>query len=174
MAGVWRKTMKYLGLVEDDEFDDAGAPIDEMGVSDEPATVGSRRALAAEDRGDRGPVRRLRRPVDSSAVAVESTVRTITTRPATGTIHRAEPRRFNEARELGERFKDGVPVIMNLQQTEDAIARRLVDFASGLVFAQDGKIELVANRVYLLTPNDVEVSAEERERLREGGFYNQF
>ena len=101
-------------------------------------------------------------------------MRTIQTRPASGTIHRAEPRRFNEARELGDRFKDGVPVIMNLQQTEDAIARRLVDFASGLVFAPDGKIELVANRVYLLTPNDVEVSAEERERLREGGFYNQF
>jgi cell division inhibitor SepF len=173
MAGVWRKTMKYLGLVEDDEFDDAGAPIDEMDVREEPAAVGSRRALATDDRSDRSPMRRMRRP-SGSAVADEPTVRTITARPASGTIHRAEPRRFNEARELGERFKDGVPVIMNLQQTEDAIARRLVDFASGLVFAQDGKIELVANRVYLLTPNDVEVSAEERERLREGGFYNQF
>jgi cell division inhibitor SepF len=170
MAGVWRKTMKYLGLVEDDEFDDAGAPIDEMGMDDEPAAVGSRRAVATEDRG---PVRRLRRP-GTTSVSEEPTVRTITTRPATGTIHRAEPHRFNEARELGDRFKEGIPVIMNLQQTEDAIARRLVDFASGLVFAQDGKIELVANRVYLLTPNDVEVSAEERERLREGGFYNQF
>jgi cell division inhibitor SepF len=63
---------------------------------------------------------------------------------------------------------------MNLQGTEDAIARRLVDFASGLVFGLDGKIELVANRVYLLTPQEVEVSAEERERLRDSGFYNQF
>jgi cell division inhibitor SepF len=163
MAGVWRKTMKYLGLVEDEEFDDAGSPMDE--VEEEPVAVGARRA----DGDDRGPMRRLRR----THAPEEPTVRTISPRPS-GTIHRAEPRRFNEARDLGERFKDGVPVIMNLQQTEDAIARRLVDFASGLVFAQDGKIELVANRVYLLTPNDVEVSAEERERLREGGFYNQF
>ena len=166
MAGVWRKTMKYLGLVEDEEFDEAGSPMDES--MDERVTVGSRRVNGE----DRAAVRRLRR-THAAPMREEPSVRTISPRPS-GTIHRAEPRRFNEARELGERFKDGVPVIMNLQQTEDAIARRLVDFASGLVFAQDGKIELVANRVYLLTPNDVEVSAEERERLREGGFYNQF
>ena len=61
-----------------------------------------------------------------------------------------------------------------LQSTEDSIARRLVDFASGLVYGLDGKIELVANRVYLLTPADVEVSAEERERIADGAFYNQF
>ena len=63
---------------------------------------------------------------------------------------------------------------MNLQGTEDSIARRLVDFASGLVYGHDGKIELVANRVYLLSPADVEVSAEERERIAGDGFYNQF
>jgi cell division inhibitor SepF len=94
--------------------------------------------------------------------------------PAMGSIHRAEPRRFNEAREIGERYRQGVPVIMNLQATEDATARRLVDFASGLVFGLDGKIEMVAQRVYLLTPANLEVSAEERERLVEGGFFNQF
>ena len=65
-------------------------------------------------------------------------------------------------------------MIMNLQATEDATARRLVDFASGLVFGLGGKIELVAQRVYLLTPADMEVSAEEREKIVEGGFYNQF
>jgi len=93
---------------------------------------------------------------------------------ATGAIHKSEPKRFNEAREVADRFKEGTAVIMNLQSTEDSIARRLVDFASGLVYGLDGKIELVANRVYLLTPADVEVSAEERERLAGGGFYNQF
>ena len=67
---------------------------------------------------------------------------------------------------MADRFKEGTAVIMNLQSTEDSIARRLVDFASGLVYGLDGKIELVANRVYLLTPADVEVSAEERERHR--------
>ena len=89
-------------------------------------------------------------------------------------IHRAEPKRFNEARDIGERFREGVPVIMNLQAADDPIARRLVDFASGLVFGLDGKIEMVAQRVYLLTPANMDVSAEEREQLVEGGFYNQF
>ena len=71
---------------------------------------------------------------------------------ATGAIHKSEPKRFNEAREVADRFKEGTAVIMNLQSTDDSIARRLVDFASGLVYGLDGKIELVANRVYLLTP----------------------
>jgi len=171
MAGVWRKTMKYLGLVEEDEFDQ----VDEAGS----VATATDEAEASYRSGPGGLARRPRR-AESPAMgpipdSPDSMIRTIPkSRPASGTIHRAEPKRFNEARELGERFKDGVPVIMNLQQTDDPIARRLVDFASGLVFAHDGKIELVANRVYLLTPADVEVSAEERERLREGGFYNQF
>jgi cell division inhibitor SepF len=164
MAGVWRKTMKYLGLVEDEEYDDMG----DVGDADLDESPGRARAAAAES-----PLRRARSeaPRENSSDAI---IRTIPQSRPAGAIHRAEPKRFNEARELGDRFKEGVPVIMNLQETEDTIARRLVDFASGLVFAQDGKIELVANRVYLLTPANVEVSAEERERLKEGGFYNQF
>lgn len=171
MAGVWRKTMKYLGLVEEDDF---GVEEASPGGDDRP--LPARRAVDGSE--EPAAVRRLQRPQVATMGGgddPDAIVRTIPrSRPTSGTIHRAEPKRFNEARELGERFKDGIPVIMNLQGTEDSIARRLVDFASGLVFAQDGKIELVANRVYLLTPADVEVSAEERERIREGGFYNQF
>jgi cell division inhibitor SepF len=153
--------MKYLGLVEDDELDQVEPDLDE-------------RVHARNSMGE-SPLRRGRSDLSTSIPdSPEAIIRTIPQSRPSGTIHRAEPRRFNEARELGERFKDGVPVIMNLQSTEDAIARRLVDFASGLVFAHDGKIELVATRVYLLTPANVEVSAEERERIREGGFYNQF
>lgn len=164
MAGVWRKTMKYLGLVEDEEYDDMG----DAGDADLDESPGRARVPTNDS-----PLRRARSeaPRESSSDAI---IRTIPKSRPSGSIHRAEPKRFNEARELGDRFKEGVPVIMNLQETEDTIARRLVDFASGLVFAQDGKIELVANRVYLLTPANVEVSAEERERLKEGGFYNQF
>lgn len=161
MAGVWRKTMKYLGLVEDEEFDDVeGADTD--------ADDRMRRGGA----GSESPFRRLRTdaPAPDSADAI---IRTIPRSRPSGSIHRAEPKRFNDARDLGERYKDGVPVIMNLQGAEDSIARRLVDFASGLVFAHDGKIELVASRVYLLTPANVEVSAEERERLKDSGFFNQ-
>jgi cell division inhibitor SepF len=155
MAGVWKKTLNYLGLVEEDE--DFVEDMPEV----EPA-----------------PVRRMRpQAVREVSSDTEGTVRTIPSRTAvaaTGAIHKSEPKRFNEARDVADRFKEGTAVIMNLQSTEDPIARRLVDFASGLVYGLDGKIELVANRVYLLTPADVEVSAEERERLAGGGFYNQF
>ena len=155
MTGVWKKTLNYLGLVEDDE-----EFVEEL-PDVEPA-----------------PVRRMRpQPVRDVSSDAEGVVRTIAApRPvgASSAIHKSEPKRFNEAREVADRFKEGTAVIMNLQGTEDSTARRLVDFASGLVYGLDGKIELVANRVYLLTPADVEVSAEERERLAGGGFYNQF
>ena len=155
MSGVWKKTLNYLGLVEEDE-----EFVEEL-PDVEPA-----------------PVRRMRpQPVRESSTESEGVVRTIAApRPigASSAIHKSEPKRFNEAREVADRFKDGTAVIMNLQGTEDSTARRLVDFASGLVYGLDGKIELVANRVYLLTPADVEVSAEERERIAGGGFYNQF
>jgi cell division inhibitor SepF len=155
MSGVWKKTLNYLGLVEDDE-----EFVEEL-PDVEPA-----------------PVRRMRpQPVRDVSAESEGVVRTIAApRPvgASSAIHKSEPKRFNEAREVADRFKEGTAVIMNLQGTEDATARRLVDFASGLVYGLDGKIELVANRVYLLTPADVEVSAEERERIAGGGFYNQF
>jgi cell division inhibitor SepF len=156
MAGVWKKTMNYLGLVEEDE-----GFVDEMPEAD-PA-----------------PVRQMRpRAVYDAPADAEGVVRTMpSSRPApvaTSAIYKAEPKRFNEAREVADRYKQGTAVIMNLQGTEDSIARRLVDFASGLVYGHDGKIELVANRVYLLSPADVEVSAEERARLADDGFYNQF
>ena len=160
MAGVWRKTMQYLGLVEDEDIED----LDEVDEPDPRSAPASVRRFPRADASGRGRHER------SGAI-----VRTIPPRgQSMASIHRAEPKRFNDAREIGERFKQGVPVIMNLQGADDAIARRLVDFASGLVFGLDGKIEMVASRVYLLTPANMEVSAEERERLVEGGFFNQF
>ena len=157
MAGVWKKTLQYLGLVEDESLED----LDEAG--DLPA------------RADPAPVRRLSRAEMDAVGHGDTVVRTMPPRTqAMASIHRAEPKRFNEARDIGERFREGVPVIMNLQAADDPIARRLVDFASGLVFGLDGKIEMVAQRVYLITPANMDVSAEEREQLVEGGFYNQF
>jgi cell division inhibitor SepF len=155
MAGVWKKTLNYLGLVEDDE-----EFVDDM-PEVEPA-----------------PVRRMKpqavRGVSSETEGVVRTIASPRAAAASSAIYKSEPKRFNEAREVADRFKEGTAVIMNLQSTDDTIARRLVDFASGLVYGLDGKIELVANRVYLLTPDNVEVSAEERERIAGGAFYNQF
>jgi cell division inhibitor SepF len=158
MAGVWRKTLQYLGLVEDEDLEE----LEEIDAGGEDS--------------DSAPVRRLSRTEGGTVDRPEAIVRTMRpVRPRTmSSIHRAEPKRFNEARDIGDRFRQGIPVIMNLQATEDPIARRLVDFASGLVFGLDGKIEMVASRVYLLTPANMEVSAEEREQLVEGGFFNQF
>ena len=159
MPGMWKKALGYLGLVEEDGYDEMDEVEAEAPIRPEPVAM-----------------RSMGRSEHPSIRPGEHIVRTIPQpRPAPGgSIHKTEPKRFNEARELGDRYRDGIPVIMNLQGTDDTIARRLVDFASGLVFGLDGKIELVANRVYLLTPANMEVSAEERERLREGGFYNQF
>ena len=157
MAGLWKKTLQALGLDEDDDLED----LDD--------------GMEGPARAESSPVRRMGRAEVSTLDRPEAIVRTMPSSraSATASIHRAEPKRFNEAREIGERFRDGIPVIMNLQGTDDTVARRLVDFASGLVFGLDGKIEPVASRVYLLTPINMEVSAEERERLVEGGFFNQ-
>jgi cell division inhibitor SepF len=155
MSSVWKKTLNYLGLVEDDE-----EFVEEL-PDVEPAPVRRMRPQAVRD-------------VSSDAEGVVRTIAAPRPAGAASAIHKSEPKRFNEAREVADRFKAGTAVIMNLQGTEDSTARRLVDFASGLVYGLDGKIELVANRVYLLTPADVEVSAEERERIAGGGFYNQF
>jgi cell division inhibitor SepF len=158
MPGVWKKTLTYLGLVEEDEFED----LDEVAAQPEAAPI--RRLQRAQ------PVRDISTDVDEGIVRTIPSSRTT----SASAIHKSEPRRFNEARDVADRFKNGIPVIMNLQSTDDTIARRLVDFASGLVYGLDGKIEMVANRVYLLTPANMEVSAEERERLAGNDFYNQF
>ncbi len=158
MAGVWKKVGTYLGLVEDEELEDYEEPLEAAGggaVQPRPSRVRSAEVVAD-------------RP--------EAVVRTMPTvrPPALASIHRAEPKRFNDVRDIGERFKQGVAVILNLQGTDDYVARRVVDFASGLVFGLEGSIEMVASRVYLMTPANLEVSAEDRERLVDGSFFNQF
>ena len=86
------------------------------------------------------------------------------------TLH---PRTYNEARTIGERFRDGMPVIMNLSEMDDADAKRLVDFAAGLSFGLRGSIERVTAKVFLLSQQNVDVTAEDKARIREGGFFNQ-
>lgn len=92
---------------------------------------------------------------------------------ALSTITTLQPRSYNEARTIGERYRDGVPVIMNLTELDDAAAKRLVDFAAGLAFALRGSIDKVTSRVFLLTPADVEVSADDARRLAERGIFRQ-
>ena len=95
-------------------------------------------------------------------------------RPAPGgKVHVTNPGTFNDVEEVGANFRNGVPVIMNLAGADESVAKRLLDFASGLIFGLDGRIERVGDRVFLLTPVGVDVSTEERRRLSERGFFNQ-
>jgi len=88
-------------------------------------------------------------------------------------VHFVAPKSFNDAQEVADRFKDGIPVILNLQGAGPDLSRRLIDFASGLTYALDGGVQRIADKVFMLTPQNVEVSAEERARLIEKGFFNQ-
>jgi cell division inhibitor SepF len=159
MSGAMRKIGEYLGLLEDtgvydDEYDDYAEP---------EAPAQARRTPA---QAQPAPVADLsqRRRTSAPAPAAVAELSRITT------LH---PRTYNEARTVGENFRDGVPVIMNLSEMDDADAKRLVDFAAGLVFATRGTIERVTQKVFLLSPPNVSVAAEEKQRLVEGGFFNQ-
>jgi cell division inhibitor SepF len=88
-------------------------------------------------------------------------------------VHLVIPKSFNDAQQVADQFKDSIPVILNLQGTDTDLSKRLIDFASGLTYALDGGMQRIADKVFLLTPRNVEVSAEERARLIEKGFFNQ-
>ena len=88
-------------------------------------------------------------------------------------VHLVVPKNFNDAQQIADRFKDAVPVILNLQTTDTDLSKRLIDFASGLTYALDGGMQRIADKVFLLTPSDVELSAEDRARMLERGFFNQ-
>jgi cell division inhibitor SepF len=88
-------------------------------------------------------------------------------------VHLVTPYSFNDAQEVADKFKQAVPVILNLQTTEAELAKRLIDFTSGLTYALEGGMQKIAEKTFLLTPRNVEVSAEEKARLIEKGFFNQ-
>ncbi len=160
-----RKMGVYLGLLEDADGDYA----DPDHQQDAPA----RRSESAAEREPARPVANLserRRPV---ATLEADLPRPSATAAAMSRITTLHPRTYNEARVIGENFRDGVPVIMNLSEMDDTDAKRLVDFAAGLVFSVRGTIERVTNKVFLLSPPNVSVTAEDKQRIAEGGFFNQ-
>ena len=164
MSGAMRRIGEYLGLLEDTgryddvrrrRYDDPRRPPRSRARPDERPRV----APCARGRPRRAPPSG-RRP----RLGVVAELSRITT------LH---PRTYNEARTVGENFRDGTPVIMNLSEMDDTDAKRLVDFAAGLVFATRGSIERVTNKVFLLSPPNVTVAAEDKQRIAEGGFFNQ-
>jgi cell division inhibitor SepF len=161
MASAMRKMAVYLGLVEDDhrhqdKYDSYGEyeDYDESGLS-EGSDDADPRAARDDYGGYQVPEWRSEQPADLARIT---------------TLH---PRTYNEARTIGEHFREGTPVIMNLTEMVDSDAKRLVDFAAGLIFGLRGSIERVTNKVFLLSPANVEVTAEDKARIAERGFFNQ-
>jgi cell division inhibitor SepF len=180
LSDTWHRTLVYFGLAEDHD-----AYEEEPTDTREPETV-------LEDRyRERPNVRRLstrrRRDEIDDIFADDSPAERRTTRlrpvgdaaPAangrreSSRVHLVIPKSFNDAQDVADKFKDSIPVIVNLQGIDRDLSKRLVDFASGLTYALDGGMQQIADKVFLLTPRNVEVSAEERARLVEKGFFNQ-
>jgi cell division inhibitor SepF len=150
-------------------------PVRGSGGMSLPTPPAVRGALAVDPDAVREPApREVLRPVESPA-RVQAPVPEQRDRGAAALarITTLQPRSYNEARTIGERYRDGVPVIMNLTELDDAAAKRLVDFAAGLAFALRGSIDKVTSRVFLLTPADVEVSADDARKLAERGLFRQ-
>ncbi|MDQ3379078.1 MAG: cell division protein SepF [Actinomycetota bacterium] len=173
-SDLWNRTLVYFGIAEEEEWDDDGY------VTNEQVDESHRRR-------DRQNVRRLPNPTERDDWASDEAAPTRSRRrqetaprlrsvdpgpPAK--VHLVVPVRFDDAKQIADRFKAQIPVILNLQGADAELSKRLIDFASGLTYALDGSMQRVADKVFLLTPRDVELSAEERARaLERGGFYNQ-
>ena len=177
---TWHRTLVYFGLAEDRE-----AYEEEQTDYREPEEE-----LESRYR-ERPNVRRLstrrRRDEiddifadDSPSERRTATLRPVGGRPGNGRnasgevrVHLVIPKSFNDAQDVADKFKDSIPVILNLQQSDTDLSKRLIDFASGLTYALDGGMQRIADKVFLLTPRNVELSSEERARLIEKGFFNQ-
>nr|WP_281172681.1 cell division protein SepF [Jiangella gansuensis] len=175
-----RKVAVYLGLVEDrdryddeytDEYDDEAYAED---YDDAPADDVEERLPERRERAERGE-RDREHTATVASLADRRPMAAVRRAPAMreARITTLHPRTYNEARTLGEHFRDGTPVIMNLSEMDDVDAKRLVDFAAGLIFGLRGSIDRVTAKVFLLTPADVQVTAEDKARMVSGGFFNQ-
>ena len=187
---TWRRALEYFGLVEGDyieegEYDegDTGSEmaLDQTAISPREPVRSSRRSGREEDIDDifgddePQPRRGRVRAVDDTA---EEPRRGRRRAPAgngggVASMHVVTPRSFNDAQQVADEFKNSKPVIINLQSTDRELSKRLIDFSSGMTYALGGGMQRISQGIFLLTPENVEVSAEEKARLLEGGFFNQ-
>jgi cell division inhibitor SepF len=176
----WHRTLVYFGLAEDDAYDD-----EDVDYNEHEAELQD----SYRDRPNVRPLGRRRRDEFDDIFSDEGSTserRTTSLRPVGGSraangrtssgdvqVHFVAPKSFNDVQNVADKFKDTIPVILNLQGTDTDLSKRLIDFSSGLTYALDGGMQRIADKVFLLTPRNVEVSAEERARLVEKGFFNQ-
>lgn len=178
VGDVWNRALVYFGIVEEEEYwDEEAFDAEEelgRGYSERPNVrrlhTGRRRGQEFEDWSDPDDAQRtavLRQGGRGRRPPLEAVA------SASVRVHLVVPRSFNDAQPIADKFKEAVPVILNLQGTDPDLSKRLIDFSSGLTYALNGGMQRIADKVFLLTPRNVEVSAEERARLIERGFFNQ-
>jgi cell division inhibitor SepF len=181
LADQWNKMLVYFGIAEendewyDDEEGHAAEETLEQSYRDRPNVrrlTPRRRSNEYDDWTESqadGPAPRAAAPPARTGRQLEAVPNSNSVR-----VHLVLPRSFNDAQQIADRFKQSIPVILNLQSADPELSKRLIDFASGLTYALNGGMQRVADKVFLLTPRNVEVSAEQRAQLLErGGFYNQ-
>lgn len=167
MAGRLRSAAEWFGLTTSDRYQDSYDEHSDIEITED---VSVREPEEIEDSASIHELEPRRRPLEPVARQTPPAPKKKTADMSR--IITVHPRTYNEARTIGEHFRDGVPVIMNLTEMDDSDAKRLVDFAAGLIFGLRGTIERVTSKVFLLYPQNVNVTAEDKERIA-GGFYNQ-
>ncbi|WP_028650625.1 cell division protein SepF [Nocardioides halotolerans] len=183
MSGAMRRIGEYLGLLEDTgRYDDDYADDPRYDDTYEGRYADTQHPTETHPVAAERPTRRELREARQAATVAHLDDRrrggapTMTAAPRVAELSRIttlHPRTYNEARTVGENYRDGTPVIMNLSEMDDNDAKRLVDFAAGLIFATRGSIERVTSKVFLLSPPNVSVAAEDKARIADGGFFNQ-
>jgi cell division inhibitor SepF len=177
LRDTWHRTLVYFGLAEEEDprFDAYDEPEPEAELEDRYRERPNVRRLqrrrrdeiddifADAPRGGGRDTRVLRSVAANGRASGGGDIQ----------VHLVIPKSFNDAQQIADQFKDAIPVILNLQSSDTDLSKRLIDFASGLTYALDGGMQRIADKVFLLTPRNVEVSAEERARLIEKGFFNQ-
>jgi cell division inhibitor SepF len=178
LRDTWHRTLVYFGLAEEEDprYEPVREPEPEAELEDRYRESPNVRRLqrrrrdeiddifADEPRSGQGRDTRVLRSVGGNGRSTPS---------GDIQVHLVIPKNFNDAQQIADQFKDAIPVILNLQGSDTDLSKRLIDFASGLTYALDGGMQRIADKVFLLTPQNVEVSAEERARLIEKGFFNQ-
>jgi cell division inhibitor SepF len=169
-SDLWNRTLVYFGIAEEEEWDEDGYVTNEqLEESYRQRDRHNVRRLPSAPEADEWPAEEPTRSRRGGATRLRS----VDTGPP-AKVHLVVPRSFNDAQQIADRFKAQVPVIIKLQGADTDLSKRLIDFSSGLTYALDGSMQRVADKVFLLTPRNVELSAEERAKaLERGGFFNQ-
>ncbi len=189
LGDLWNRTLVYFGIAEeDDEWEDEDGYAAEESLEQSYRERPNVRRLTPRRRGQDfddwteseadGPTSRVPAPRQREPRVRETPQRVArieaVPNPNSVKVHLVLPRSFNDAQQIADKYKQGIPVILNLQSADTELSKRLIDFASGLTYALNGGMQRVADKVFLLTPRNVEVSAEQRAALLErGGFFNQ-